>query len=106
MDINHLRDQAKLAFDRAVAKKNLQERMQSRLTVSHRGGVFDVNTDLFVLLDLSEDAEMVLLDAYDTPVLVDRQELHSTAKKRYFEIMNEWLAEWNALRQTRRAADV
>lgn len=110
MSITDLQQQAKTAFDHAVAKKNLKERMQSRLTVTHRGGVFSVNTELFVLLDLPEDDgyndEMVLLDAYDTPVIVDRKELRNTAKQRYTELMNEWLAEWNKLKQTRRAEDV
>ena len=110
MNITDLQQQAKTSFDHAVAKKNLKERMESRLTVSHRGGVFRVNTELFVLLDLHEDDglndEMILLDAYDTPVMVDRKELRNTAKQRYTELMNEWLAEWNKLKQTRRAEDV
>lgn len=110
MSIIDLQQQAKTAFDHAVAKKNLRERMESRLTVSHRGGVFRVNPDLFVLLDLHEDDgwndEMILLDAYDTPVMIDRKELRDTAKQRYSELMNEWLAEWNKLKQTRRAEDV
>ena len=110
MDIIQLETQAKLSFDHAVAKKNLKERMQSRLTVSHRGGVFSVDTNLFVLLDLYEDDgwndEMVLLDAYDTPVMVNRAELRNTAKQRYAELMNEWLSEWNQLKRIRKAEDV
>ena len=110
MSITDLQQQAKLSFDHAVAKKNLKERMQSRLTVTHRGGVFSVDTDLFVLLDLYEDDgwndEMVLLDAYDTPVMVNRAELRTLAKQRYAELMNEWLAEWNRLKQVRKAEDV
>ena len=110
MSITDLQQQAKTAFDHAVAKKNLKERMESRLTVSHRDGVFRVTTDLFVLLDLLEDDgwndEMILLDAYDTPVLVNRTELRTLAKQRYFELMNEWLNEWNQLKNVRRAADV
>lgn len=106
MSIIDLQQQAKTAFDHAVAKKNLKERMQSRLTVTHQGGVFLINTSLFVLLDKFDDDEMVILDAYDTPVLVNRKELRDTAKQRYSELMNEWLAEWNKLKQTRRAEDV
>lgn len=106
MDINQLREQAKASHDHAVAKKNLKERMESRMTVSHRDGVFRVSTDLFVLLDLPEDDEMVLLDSYDTPVLVNREELRRLAKQRYAELMNEWLSEWNQLKNVRRAADV
>ena len=106
MSIIDLQKQAKTAFDHAVAKKNLKERIESRLTVTHRGGVFTVDTDLFVLLELLEDDEMVILDAYNTPILVNRKELKDTAKQRYAELMNEWLAEWNKLKQTRRAEDV
>jgi hypothetical protein len=106
MNITDLQRQAKLAFDHAVAKKNLRERIESRLTVLHRGGVFRVNTDLFVLLDILEDAEMVILDAYDTPVLVDRNELKQLAKKRYAELMNEWAAEWDQLKKIRKGEDV
>ena len=106
MSIIDLQQQAKTAFDHAVAKKNLKERMESRLTVSHRGGVFRVNTDLFVWLNTQLDEEMVILDSYDTPVLVNRNELLTLAKRRYSELMNEWLAEWNKLKQTRRAEDV
>lgn len=110
MDIESLREQARLSHDHAVAKKNLKERMESRLTVTHREGVFRITTELFVLLDLPEDDgwndEMILLDAYDTPVLVNRAELRILAKQRYFELMNEWLSEWNQLKNVRRAADV
>ena len=106
MDINDLRNQARLSYDRAVAKKNIQERMENRLTVSHNGGMFRVNTNLFVLLDLAEDDEMIILDAYDTPVQVNRAELRKLAKQRYFEIMNEWHEEWQALKKVRKAEDV
>lgn len=106
MSIIDLQQQAKLSFDHAVAKKNLTERMNSRLTVTHRGGVFRVNTDLFVLLDLIEQDEMVILDVYDTPVLVQIAEIRQLAKQRYAELMNEWLAEWERIKKTRRAEDV
>ena len=109
MDIESLRSHAKAAFDRAAAKKNLAEQMRSRLTVTHRSGVFVVDAELFVLLDMYEDDgwnnETVLVDAYDTPILVNRQELRSLARQRYQEILNEWLVEWESLKKVRRAAD-
>lgn len=74
--------------------------------MTHRGGVFRVDTDLFVLLDLLEQDEMVILDVYDTPVLVQIAEIRQLAKQRYAELMNEWLAEWERIKKTRRAEDV
>lgn len=90
MTPENLRDAARLAYDRELAKQNLKTAMTSRLTVSHNGGVFNVNTDLFVLLQLTDDEQMVILDAYDTPIKVDRELLYSLARQRHQEIMNEW----------------
>lgn len=107
MSINDLQEQAKLSFDRAVAKKNLKERMESRLTITYNGGVFRSSPELFILLrTVFEDDEAVIIDLYDTPVLVNRTELLNIAKSRYKEVTNEWLAEWDKLKTVRRAADV
>ena len=62
--------------------------------------------DVVVYEDNGWNDEMVLLDAYDTPIMVNRAELRSTAKQRYAELMNEWLAEWNKLKKVRKAEDV
>jgi hypothetical protein len=103
MNPEQLRDQARATYDRLLAKQNLKTLMTSRLTVTHRDGVFAVEPDLFVLLDLSEDAEMVLLDSYSTPILVDRVELKTAAKRRYLEIMNEWRQQYQDQTQVRNA---
>jgi hypothetical protein len=107
MSIIDLQQQAKAAFDRAAAKANLREQMESRLIISYNGGVFRVSPELFILLHtVFEDDEAVIVDLYDTPVLVNRTELLRIAKSRYREITNEWSAEWQRLRSIRKAADV
>ena len=103
MNPEQLRDTARAAYDRQLAKQNLKILMASRLTVAHRDGVFNINTDLFVLLGLTDDEEMVILDAYDVPVLINRTELITLAKQRYQEIMNEWLLEYTTQSQVRNA---
>ena len=55
---------------------------------------------------LVEDDEMILLDAYDTPIKVNRLELKDVAQQRYREVMNEWHAEWQNLSKIRKAEDV
>ena len=94
MTPENLRDAARVAYDRELAKQNLQTAMTSRLTASHRDGVFKVDAELFVLLNLSDEEEMVLLDIYHIPVLVNRKQLYDQARKRYQEIMNQWLHEY------------
>jgi hypothetical protein len=104
MDPDSIKNAARLAFDREVGKRNLRAKMSARLSVEHRGGLFRVTPELFVLLGLG-DAEMVLLDAYDTPILVDVAELRALATSRYHEVMNEWRAQWERAATVRRAAD-
>jgi hypothetical protein len=103
MNPEQLRDQARATYDRRLAKQNLKTLMSSRLMVTHRDGVFAVNPELFVLLDLSDDTEMVILDSYETPVLVDRAQLKQVAKQRYREIMNEWHQQYQEQTQVRNA---
>jgi hypothetical protein len=106
MTPENLRDAARLAYDRELAKQNLKIAMTSRLTVSHNGGVFNVNTDLFVLLQLTDDEQIVILDAYDTPVLVNRKELNNLARKRFQEVMNEWQHQYEQQANVRSAKNL
>jgi hypothetical protein len=107
MNQEQLRDQARATYDRLLAKQNLKTLMTSRLTVTHRDGVFPVNTELFVLLNLLPDDgwndEMIILDMYDTPVMVNRMELLTLAKRRYVEVMNEWQQQYQEQTQVRNA---
>lgn len=103
MDIQH---QAQLSFDHAVAKRNLQQRMQARLNVTYNDGFFTVTKEQINFLDLLGSQEVVLLDNYDTPIKVNAFELLKLMFERYHEIMNEWCEEYEQLKKTRTAKNV
>jgi hypothetical protein len=106
MQITDLQYQARLAFDREVAKRNIKQQMTSRLTVQHNSGVFVVDSNLITFLNSWDDKELILLDAYDTPIKITRLELLDVAKKRYQEIMNEWVVAYDELKSIRSGKNV
>lgn len=106
MQIEQLQKQAQLAYDHELAKRNIQQQMQSRLTVHHNSGVFLVSADLISFLNSWEDDQIVLLDSYDIPTQVNRLELLDKAKQRYREVMNEWQLAWEQQSKIRSAKNV
>jgi hypothetical protein len=101
-----IQNQAQLSFDHAVAKRNLQQRMQARLNVTYNEGFFTVTKEQINFLDLLGSQEVVLLDNYETPIKVNAYELLKLMFERYHEIMNEWLEEYEQLKKVRTAKNV
>ena len=101
-----IQNQAQLSFDHAVAKRNLQQRMQARLNVTYNEGFFTVTKEQINFLDLLGSQEVVLLDNYDTPIKVNAFELLRLMFERYHEIMNEWMEEYEQLKKIRTAKNV
>jgi hypothetical protein len=106
MDVQKFQNQAQLSFDHAVAKRNLQQRMQARLNVTYNDGFFTVTKEQINFLDLLGSQEVVLLDNYETPIKVNAFELLKLMFERYHEIMNEWLEEYEQLKKVRTAKNV
>jgi hypothetical protein len=90
MHPDELKQQAQIAYNREIAKRNIQQQMQSRLTLQCQDGVFVVSSELINFLSNWEDEELILLDSYQTPIKINREELLYKAKQRYREVMNEW----------------
>jgi hypothetical protein len=106
MQIEELQKQAQLAYDHELAKQNIQQQMQSRLTVHHNSGVFLVNSELICFLTSWDDEHLVIVDSYQIPIQINRLELLSQAKQRYREVMNEWQLAWENQRKIRSAKNV
>ena len=106
MDIDNIQSRAQLSFDHAIAKKNLQQRMQARLAVTYNDGYFTVTKEQINFLDLLGNQDVVLLDDYQTPIKVNAFELIKIMFARYHEIMNEWLDEYEQLKKIRTVKNV
>lgn len=105
--MDDLRTQAQLAYDRALAQKNLHERMQTRMVLTHAGGLWNCDQSLISMLACYlDDDEIVLLDANSIPRRIVPREFLSLVKQRHQEILNEWQIEYANLARIRTAKDV
>jgi hypothetical protein len=90
------------ATDYQTNKRILNEKMQTELHLPYNGGMFYVDMALIAFLGQWHQKELVLLDTYQNPILVDKYELLQLANERYQAVMNSWHQRHNELKQTRR----
>ena len=102
-----LREQARAAYDRNLAQKNLTERMSARMILAHAGGLWRCDQEFLGILNcFLHDDEVVLLDSQGIPRKVQPLDLFTAVKMRHQEIMNEWLVAYAELAKVRTAKDV
>ena len=104
--MDEIRERARLAYDRALAKKNLDERMSARMMLAHAGGLWRCDQSLMsLLMAYADQTSIVILDDQSIPRSIDPRELLSAVKQRHQEIMNEWLIAYADLAKIRTAKD-
>lgn len=87
----------------------LRAKTQSLLSYSINGGTFTIDMDLInfckLLLD-EKQSEAVLLDIYKNPIKVVLADFYSEILSRYFEVTNDYYAEYEKLRKSRKVHKV
>ena len=104
MDTNNLISHARARFEHAAGKRLLKEKYQGKLTFAHAGGMWLAGPELINILTASLEhgqQGLVLLDLYETPVMVDYKELLTLAHERWQEQMTAWLVEYEQLNKNR-----
>jgi hypothetical protein len=101
MDTDNLVAHARARFEHSVARRILREKYQGKLTFAHAGGMWRAGPELITLLTGRSQADMVVLDLYETPVRVNVPQLLSKAEQHWQEQMNAWLVEYEQLNQNR-----
>lgn len=101
MDTKQLITEAKARFNHNSAKAYLKDKYESKLSVAVQGGLWKATPELIGFLASITDDNVVLVDAFENPVLVNRIELHDALYKVYDEIMFLWYSEWAALEKKR-----
>ena len=88
-----------------VQHNNLKAKVQTLLSYSINGGTFQIDQVLIsfvkTLLD-QEHTEAVLLDIYNNPIKVELAEFLEEITSRYFEATNEYHAEYEKLKKSRK----
>jgi hypothetical protein len=87
----------------------LRAKTQSLLSYSINGGTFSIDRTLInfckLLLD-EQQAKAVLLDIYNNPIMVDVKSFYDEILSRYFEVTNDYYAEYEKLRRSRKVHKV
>ena len=92
MDVKEL---SKLSYDRVLAQKQLEEKQQSRLTITHDNGIWICDANLICLLHSYKHLDyIVLLDSYKIPRKVHVLTLLKLVQERHQEVLNDWLVEY------------
>lgn len=104
MNTDQLISHSRARFDHAVARRVLKEKYQAKMTFAHAGGLWCAGPELINILAASlthGQPGLVLLDLYETPVMVDYKELLTLAQQHWQEQMNAWLVEHDELNKKR-----
>ena len=101
MDTTTLIQEAKARFAHNSAKAYLKDKYDSKLIVADQGGLWKASPELIGYLASNTDEQVILVDTFENPVLVNRVQLHDVLDKAYNDAMNLWYSEWKELEAKR-----
>lgn len=96
----NLIQEIKARFNHHESKLYLQEKYTNQLTMVAQGGLWTITPQLLGYLKTADD-ETILIDNYNQPIKVNRAELLETLQTQYKTVTENWLSEFNALREKR-----
>ena len=101
MDTKSLITEAKARFNHNSAKAYLKDKYDSKFIVADQNGLWRANLETINFLTASADAEVIIIDNFNNPVKVIRQELLDKLNTVYKTTMEEWYTEWVELEKKR-----
>ena len=101
MDTKTLIADSKARFAHNSAKHYLSEKYEAKLLVAEQGGLFKANSETIAFLNSFTQHNLVVVDTFNNPVQVIRQELLYKLQDTYIAVMEEWYAEWKELENKR-----
>jgi hypothetical protein len=101
MNTDELVTHARARFDHAAARRTLREKYQAKLTFAHAGGMWSAGPALLAVLAACTGPTSVVLDLYDTPVIVVPNEFRDLVRSHWQEQMTAWLLEYEELNKNR-----
>ena len=93
---------ARARFDHAQAKQVLKEKYQAKMLFAYAGGMWKAGPELHsTIFTCGRMGQVVLLDLYENPVMVDTKELMTMSQQRWQEQMTAWHIEYEELNKKR-----
>ena len=98
MDTKQLISEAKARFNHNSTKAYLKDKYSSKLIVADQGGLWRADQQTISFLDSMTDSNFVIMvDTFDNPVQVKREQLLEVLTNTYNTVMLEWYKEWKEL---------
>ena len=93
---------ARARFDHAQARRVLKEKYQAKMLFAYAGGMWKAGPELHsTIFTCGRMGQVVLLDLYENPVMVDTTELMTMSQQRWQEQMTAWHIEYKELNKKR-----
>ena len=97
MDTKTLISEAKARFNHNSAKAQLKDKYDGKFIVAEQGGLWKATPEFIGFLNALNDDTVVLIDTFDNPVEVSREQLLEVLKSTYQKVMLDWHKEWKEL---------
>jgi hypothetical protein len=101
MDTKSLITEAKARFNHNSAKAYLKDKYDSKFIVADQNGLWRSNLEIINFLNSTSDSEVIIIDTFNNPVKVIRQDLLDKLNTVYKTTMEEWYNEWIELEKNR-----
>ena len=101
MDTKTLIQEAKARFNHNSAKAQLKDKYDGKFIIAEQGGLWKATPELIATLNAFDDNFIIMIDNFDNPVQVNREQLLSVLKDTYNKIMLEWYKEYKELETKR-----
>jgi hypothetical protein len=98
MDTKSLITEAKARFNHNSAKVYLKDKYDSKLIVASQDGLWRADQQTISFLNsMNNDNYVIMIDTFNNPVQVNREQLLEVLKTTYNTVMLEWYKEWKEL---------
>jgi hypothetical protein len=101
MDTKTLISEAKARFNHNSAKAQLKDKYEGKFIVAEQGGLWKATPELIAFLNSMNDNFIILIDNFNNPVQVNREQLLSVIKDTYQKVMLDWYKEWKEIETNR-----
>jgi hypothetical protein len=101
MDTKTLISEAKARFNHNSAKAQLKDKYDGKFIIAEQGGLWKASPEIISFLNSMDDNFVILIDNFDNPVQVKRDQLLSLLKETYSKVMLEWYKEWKEVETNR-----
>ena len=101
MDTKTLISEAKARFNHNSAKAQLKDKYDGKFIIAEQGGLWKASPEIISFLNSMDDNIVILIDNFNNPVQVNREQLLTVVKETYQRVMLDWYKEWKEIESKR-----